>query len=97
VYEPPREVIRSIPGIELVEMERIREYSWCCGAGGGVREAFEDFSEWTALERIEEAKAVGAQALVTTCGWCERNFKDALDARGDDFQIFDLTELLIGD
>lgn len=97
VYEPPRQVLRSIPGLELVEMERIREYSWCCGAGGGVREAFEDFSEWTALERIEEAKDSGAEALVTTCGWCERNFKDALDKAGDDFPIYDITELLIGE
>ena len=96
VYEPPRQILHAIPGIELVEMERIREYSWCCGAGGGVREAFEDFSEWTALERIEEAKSVGAEALVTTCGWCERNFKDALEGRDDDFKILDITELLIG-
>lgn len=36
VYEPPREILRSIPGIELVEMYRIKEYAWCCGAGGGV-------------------------------------------------------------
>ncbi len=97
VYEPPREILRSIPGIKLVEMERIREYSWCCGAGGGVKEAYEDFSEWTARERIEEAKSVGAEALVTTCGWCERNFRDALIDTADDFKIFDITELLMGD
>ena len=96
VYEPPREILKSIPGIELVEMERIRECSWCCGAGGGVREAFDEFSEWTALERIEEAKSVGAEAMVTTCGWCERNFRDALENKGDDFKVLDITELLIG-
>jgi Fe-S oxidoreductase len=77
VYEQPREILRSIPGVELVEMERIREYSWCCGAGGGVREAYPEFSLWTAAERIAEARAVGAQALVTACPWCERNFIDA--------------------
>ena len=59
IYEPPREVLKSIPGLELVEMERIREYAWCCGAGGGVREAYPDFSSWTARERIEEAKPPG--------------------------------------
>jgi Fe-S oxidoreductase len=96
IYEPPRDILRSIPGIELVEMERIREYSWCCGAGGGVREAYADFSEWTALERIEEAKSVGAQALVTACGWCERSFRDALEKTGDDFKVYDITELLMG-
>ena len=36
VYEPARDLLKSIPGLKLVEMDRIREYAWCCGAGGGV-------------------------------------------------------------
>lgn len=94
VYDPPREILRSIPGVELVEMERIREYSWCCGAGGGVREAYPEFSMWTASERIEEAKATGAEALVSACPWCERNFKDAVSALGDTLQVYDIVELV---
>jgi Fe-S oxidoreductase len=39
VYEPPRDVLKSIPGIKLTEMTRIKEYAWCCGAGGGVNES----------------------------------------------------------
>lgn len=42
-YDEPRRLIQSVPGVELVEMERIREYSWCCGAGGGCYEAQEEF------------------------------------------------------
>ena len=61
IYDPPRNVLKSIPGLELVEMERIREYAWCCGAGGGVKEAYPEFSNWTATERIEEAKSTGAE------------------------------------
>jgi len=94
VYEPPRNVLQSIPGLKLVEMERIKEYAWCCGAGGGVLEAFPDFAEWAALERIEEAKAAGASGLVTACPWCERNFKDALEASGDGFGVYDIIELV---
>ena len=94
VYDPPREILRSIPGVELVEMERIREYSWCCGAGGGVREAYPEFSMWTAGERIAEAKATGAQALVSACPWCERNFMDAIHALGDTMQVYDIVELV---
>ena len=95
VYDPPREVLASIPGLELVEMERIREYSWCCGAGGGVLEAYPDFASWTAIERLEEAVSTGAQALVTACPWCERNFRDALSESGLDLEIYDLTELVM--
>ncbi len=65
VYEPPRNVLQAIPGVELVEMERNQEAAWCCGAGGGAREAYPEFSRWTANERLEEAEATGAEAIVT--------------------------------
>jgi Fe-S oxidoreductase len=94
IYDPPREVLRSIPGVELVEMERIREYSWCCGAGGGVREAYPEYSQWTAAERIAEARATGAEALVSACPWCERNFLDALESSGDRMKIYDVLDLV---
>ena len=94
VYDPPRDVLKSIPGLELVEMERIREYAWCCGAGGGAREAYPDFSNWTATERIEEAKATGAEAIVSACGWCERNFIDSIKSTGDKMKVFDVAELV---
>jgi Fe-S oxidoreductase len=94
IYDPPRDILRSIPGIELVEMERIREYSWCCGAGGGVREAYPEYSQWTAVERIAEARATGAEALVSACPWCERNFLDGLKASSDPLKIFDVLDLV---
>ena len=94
IYQPPRDVIQSIPGVELVEMERIKEYAWCCGAGGGVIDAYPDFAIWSALERIEEAKSTGAEAMVTACPWCKRNFKDALADSGDGLKILDIVELL---
>jgi len=94
VFDPPRDILKSIPGIKLVEMERIREYSWCCGAGGGVREAYPEYSNWTASERIAEARATGAEALVSACPWCERNFMDALEAQGDSMKVFDVVDLV---
>jgi len=94
VYDEPRRVLNSIPGLNLVEMERIKEYAWCCGAGGGVIDAYPDFSLWTALKRIEEAKATGAEALVTACPWCARNFKDAIEEIGDRIKVYDVVELV---
>jgi Fe-S oxidoreductase len=94
VYDPPRNILHAIPGIELVEMERIREYAWCCGAGGGVREAYPEFSSWTAMERIQEATSTGAEAIVTACPWCERNFIDAVNAANEKIKVFDIAELV---
>jgi Fe-S oxidoreductase len=95
IFDPPRNVIQSIPGVELLEMERVREYSWCCGSGGGVKSAFPEFALWSAKERLEEAKATGAEALVTCCPWCEKNLKDAVESQGAIFPVYDATELLI--
>lgn len=75
-------------------MERIREYAWCCGAGGGVREAYPEFSDWTATERIEEAKSTGAEAIVSACGWCERNFLDAVENNEVKMQVLDIIDLV---
>jgi Fe-S oxidoreductase len=94
IYDPPRNVLRSIPGVELVEMERIREYSWCCGAGGGVREAYPEFSNWIASERIVEARATGAEALVSACPWCERNFLEAIGTLGETMKVYDIIDLV---
>jgi Fe-S oxidoreductase len=93
-YEAPRRILRALPGVELVEMERIREYSWCCGAGGGVLEAYPDFARWTAEERIEEALATGADALVTACPWCERIFKDTAGGMSAGIEVLDLADLV---
>ncbi len=94
IYDPPRDILKSIPGLKLVEMERIREYAWCCGAGGGCIDAYPEFSAWTAGERIEEATATGAEALVTACPWCERNFLDFINATGRNLKVFDIIELV---
>lgn len=94
VYDAPRNVLKSIPGIDLVEMERIKEFAWCCGAGGGVRDAYPEFSEWTASERIEEANCTGAEAIVTACSWCERNFIDAVQKNNSTLDVYDIIEIV---
>jgi Fe-S oxidoreductase len=94
IYDAPRNVLRAIPGLELVEMERNREAAWCCGAGGGAREAYPQFSTWTANERLEEAAATGAQAIVTACPWCERNFLDAPGNGAAKLKVFDVIQLV---
>jgi len=94
VYQEPRRVLKSIPGLKLVEMERIREYAWCCGAGGGVIDAYPDLAQWTAVKRIDEARATGAEAIVTACPWCVRNFRDAIREIGDRVKVYDVVDLV---
>jgi len=94
IYDSPRTILNSIPGLELVEMERIRENAWCCGAGGGVIDAYPDLSSWTVSERIEEARATGAEAIVTACPWCERNFIDAIEKSDIKMKVYDIMELV---
>jgi Fe-S oxidoreductase len=93
IYEPPRRILKQIPGLEMVEMKRDRENAWCCGAGAGVKQFDPDFALWTALQRLKEAKATGAQALVTACPWCVRNFKDAVRQFGLDMAVYDIAEI----
>jgi Fe-S oxidoreductase len=94
VYEPPRDVLKAIPGVKLTEMTRIKEYSWCCGAGGGVNDSNPDFAKWTAKKRIDEAVSTGAEALVSACPWCEKTFNAALKESGADLKVYDIVELV---
>ena len=90
VYEPARDLLKSIPGVKLVEMNRIKEYAWCCGAGGGVRETNPEFAAFTAAERLAEAESTGAQALVTACPHCVQN----LGGSASDLKVYDVVEIL---
>lgn len=94
IYQPPRDVLEAIPGLTLSEMTRIKEYAWCCGSGGGVSESNPEFALWTGNERIEEALSTGAEAIVTTCPWCEKSFKESIKASGSKLKVYDIVELV---
>lgn len=94
VYEPPRRVLSQLPGVRLTEMDRIKEYAWCGGSCGGVINSNPDFAEWTAAERLAEAAATGAQALVTASPWSEKLFLDVLAKKGVELEVYDIVELV---
>jgi len=94
IYQQPRDILIAIPGIELVEMIRTKENALCCGAGGGVRDAFKNFALWTANERLEEVREIGAEAIVSACPFCKDNFAEAIKAGGDEIKVYDISELI---
>jgi len=89
VYDAPRQVLRALPGIELIEMVRSEECGYCCGAGGGVATGNPELAAWTAEERLREARASGAQAIVSCCPFCRENL-----TRDDSLPYYELTELV---
>jgi len=96
IYDEPRETLKNIPGLELVEMIDSRKNSLCCGGGGGriwmdtpKEERFSDL-------RLEQANEVGAQVLVTSCPYCITNFEESrLNMEYEDIlEIKDITEIV---
>jgi len=94
VFDPPRRVLRAIRGLDFVEMHRIREYSFCCGGGGGVPEAYPELARTTALHRLEEAAGVGAEHLVTACHHCRENLTRAQQSAQDRLPVLDIIDLV---
>lgn len=72
VYDAPREILRAIPGVELVEMKGNRDQCTCCGGGGDIEMVRPDLSGAMAQAKIEEIKATGADMVVTACQQCIR-------------------------
>ncbi|MFW9865030.1 MAG: (Fe-S)-binding protein [Candidatus Thorarchaeota archaeon] len=95
LYDAPRDVLEKIPGLTFIEMERNKEYSYCCGAGGGVKAAFPEFALKTAQTRIEEAEDTGAEIIASTCPFCSTNLKDGIAEKNSKLKFYDLSELLL--
>ncbi|MBI4790407.1 MAG: (Fe-S)-binding protein [Chloroflexi bacterium] len=94
IYDEPRALIASVPGVELVEMYSNREHALCCGAGGGVLSTFDEIAGQVAVERLRQAAAAGAEQLVTSCPTCVVNLKRAVRKAGLNLQVSDMVELL---
>ncbi len=94
LYDEPRRILGSIPGLKLVEMERNREEARCCGAGGGVKTAFPDLASKISMMRVEDAERAGADILATSCPFCYQSLSASIDAKGSRLRMTDLMELL---
>jgi heterodisulfide reductase subunit D len=95
LYDQPRELLAALPGVELVEMERIRGNSYCCGGGGGVMTGFGEWAMKNAGKRIAEGMETGADNMVSICPFCHYNLNAGAKKIGSDMQLMDLTELVV--
>jgi len=95
IYQAPRNILNRIPGLEVVELPRMRENTLCCGAGGGVREAYKDYADFIGRERIEEARSVSVEAIVSGCPYCKENFNRAGKSPDRAMKAYDLSELIL--
>jgi heterodisulfide reductase subunit D len=93
-FEIPRRIIKAIPGLEFKEMYRIKLNSFCCGAGGGVRSQFPDFSLRTSNLRLNEADSVGAEFLLSECPFCWRNLYDANEMYKHKLKVMTIMEMI---
>lgn len=92
VYEPPREVLRAIPGVELIEFPAHHDMSRCCG--GPMMASDPQMATSIAAKRVREALDVGADVIAVACPTCLINLKEGANALGERMDIQDVTALL---
>jgi len=98
IYEPPRNVLKSIPDLELVEFPQNRLLAKCCGGGGGMKAYDNDLSLKLAENRVAQAMDLGAKVIVSACPSCKSNLKLGAarvgKARRQRIKVMDITEVL---
>jgi len=96
VYEDPRNILNSIKGINLVEMEHNTEESFCCGAGGGRMWMEEPLGTRINEKRADEAIAVKCDVVATGCAFCMTMITDGMKAKDkdDDIKVLDIAEIV---
>ncbi len=96
IYQPPRQILKSIPGVTLVEMEQNRKDAFCCGGGGGRMWLEEDIGQRISEMRLSQAINTRAQVIATACPFCLQMFEDAVKAKEVDesLKIRDIAELV---
>ncbi|UCE91171.1 MAG: 4Fe-4S dicluster domain-containing protein [Methanobacteriota archaeon] len=94
IFEEPRRVLKAFPESRYLEMPRNRLDSLCCGAGGGFKIQFNDRAEHIASLRVEEAKSVGADMLVSACPFCVTNLSHGARRAGIDMPVAEMVSLV---
>ena len=92
VWQEPREVLRSIPGLTFHDVDRVTQWSYCSGGGGGLPVEKPELTAAISEKRLGHAAELEVDTLVSACPWSERPLSEAGDAR--DIDVVDIHELL---
>jgi len=95
VFEPPRKAIKSIPGVEYVELPLNRRLSTCCGGGGDLEMVNADLVNKIAGSLVEEFDESHVDIVTTACGQCKRMIQNAIKAKGSKVKVMDMAELVL--
>jgi Fe-S oxidoreductase/FAD/FMN-containing dehydrogenase len=94
LFDPPRDIIRSIPGVVFTELGQTRERCSCCGSGGDLLASNTDMSLAIGVRKLEEALLTGAESLVTACPSCERALMMAKMAQKSPMEVLDVVQFV---
>jgi len=94
IYNPPRDILKSIPGLELVEMDRNREMTYCCG-GGGTGLWYELPRVHMNYTRVDHAKEKDVDYLAVACPICLQMLDDGVKSRDYDIKVKDIAQIVM--
>ncbi len=94
IYDAPRQILEAIPGVTLVELEKNRAQSVCCGGGGNLEMVAPELSIRIAGKKMEEIQRTGADTVVTSCQQCVRTIKGMVRREKAKFEVTDITGLV---
>jgi heterodisulfide reductase subunit D len=94
-YDAPRNILKSIPGLTFVELEKNSAQSVCCGGGGNLEMADPNLSGTVAQKKIEQIQKTGAKTVVTSCQQCVRTIKSKARTQKINLNVLDIAELVI--
>ena len=95
IFSEPRDIIRSIPGIQLVELTHNKENCRCCGGGGNLEMIDAQLAAEVARQKIEEVVNTGAQAVITSCQQCVRTMLTHVKRNKIPLEVLDITQLIL--
>ncbi|MCR4425521.1 MAG: (Fe-S)-binding protein [Firmicutes bacterium] len=95
VFDAPRNIIRSIPELQFLEMAKSRDNAICCGGGGNLEMLFPDTTEAVASRKISQIREVGASTVVSSCQQCKRTIAAAVRREKARVRVLDIAELLL--